>query len=57
MSRSHATIGDAQAVRALNVMRTVANGLDKAHRSAMWVVRKFQVTGSTERFRRRRKSQ
>jgi hypothetical protein len=35
MSRSHATIGDAQAVRPLNVTRTVANGLDKAHRSAM----------------------
>jgi hypothetical protein len=36
MSRSHATIGDPQAVRTLNVMRTVANGLDKRTHSAMW---------------------
>jgi hypothetical protein len=35
MPRSHATIGDAQAVRTLNVTRTVANGLDKRTRLAM----------------------
>jgi len=48
MSRSHATIGGADAVRTLRLTRTATNGACERTGPAAQVARKFQV-GRTDR--------